>query len=135
MKRAFLDTNVLIRYATADIPEKAARAERLLKEAQEGKIKLITNVLIIAETIWVLESYAFPKGDITAFLMTILSIPNIEVLQKRLIEEALGVYEAQNIDFVDAYSVVCTKRMKIKPIYSFDKKHMKMIPWIELLEP
>lgn len=135
MRRAFLDTNVLIRYATADIPEKAASAERLLKEAQEGKIKLVANVLIIAETIWVLESYDFQKRDINAFLMTILSIPNIEVSQKRLIEEALGVYEAHNIDFVDAYSAVYMRRKKIRPIYSFDKKHMKRIPWIDLLEP
>ncbi len=135
MKRAFLDTNVLIRYATADIPEKAARAEKLLQEAEAGKLKLVLNVLIVAETVWVLESYDFAKKDIAAFLLTLLGVPNIEVPQKRAVAEALGLYENKNIDFVDAYSVVYMKHRKIRPIYSYDKKHMRRISWMELREP
>jgi predicted nucleic acid-binding protein len=50
---AFLHTNVLIRHLTGDPPEQAARATRLLSQAQQ----LLLPDLIVAEIVYVLESF------------------------------------------------------------------------------
>ena len=58
---AFVDTNVLIRHLTGDPPDQAARATRLLSEAD----RLLLPDLIMAETVYVLESfYEVPRARV-----------------------------------------------------------------------
>jgi len=39
-ERAFIDTNLFLRYLTNDIPEEADRVENLLERAEAGEITL-----------------------------------------------------------------------------------------------
>ena len=60
----FVDTNVFLRFFTNDLPEQAAAAEALFRRAAAGEIELVTNVMVIAELVWVLESYyRLPRPD------------------------------------------------------------------------
>ena len=47
----FVDTNIFIRYLTADIPDKADACDKLFKRTISGKIELFTTDLVIAEII------------------------------------------------------------------------------------
>ena len=136
MTTCFIDTNLFIRYLTNDDPQKADRVDRLLEQAANGKINLMTAEMVLAEVVWVLESYYnLEKARIAEMLKAILSTPGLEVLNGRVVENALQYYSLQNIDFVDAYIVALMQKHKITGIYSFDKKHLDRITHVTRLEP
>ena len=136
MTTCFIDTNLFIRYLTNDDPQKADRVDRLLEQAVNGEIELITAEIVLAEVVWVLESYyKIEKSRIAEMLKAILSTPGLKVLNGRIVEKALPYYSLQNIDFVDAYIVALMQKHKITGIYSFDKKHLDRITHITRLEP
>jgi predicted nucleic acid-binding protein len=136
MTTCFIDTNLFIRYLTNDDPQKADRVDRLLEQAVDGKIELITAEIVLAEVVWVLESYyKIEKARIAEMLKAILSTPGLKVLNGRIVEKALQYYSLQNIDFVDAYIVALMQKHKIAGIYSFDKKHLDRITHVTRLEP
>ncbi len=136
MTTCFIDTNLFIRYLTNDDPQKADRVDRLLEQAVTGEIELITAEIVLAEVVWVLESYyKLEKAQIAEMLKAILSTPGLKVLNGRIVEKALQYYSLQNIDFVDAYIVALMQKHKITGIYSFDKKHLDRITHITRLEP
>jgi len=68
-------------------------------------------------------------------IKAILLTPGLEVLNGRVVENALQYYSLQNIDFVDAYIVALMQKHKITGIYSFDKKHLDRITHDTRLEP
>jgi len=136
MIEIFIDTNPFIRYFTNDLPERAERVERLFKRAQKREIKLVTNELIVAEIVWVLESvYEIEREIICNLLEAIFNTTNLEIQNKAILKRASEIYKDKNIDFVDAYTASYMEGNGIKKLYSFDKKHMKRISWIDLEEP
>ncbi|RLB96758.1 MAG: type II toxin-antitoxin system VapC family toxin [Deltaproteobacteria bacterium] len=136
MKICFIDTNLFIRYLTNDDPQKADRVDRLLEQAAKGKVKLMTAEIVLAEVVWVLESYyKLENVRIAEILKAILSTPGLEILNGKIVEKALQYYLLKNIDFVDAYIVALMKKHKVAGIYSFDKKHLDRITHVTRLEP
>ena len=136
MKTYFVDTNLFIRYFTNDDIEKANRVEELLDKAALGKVRLITCEVVMAEVVWVLESYYnLNKVQIAERLGAILATPGLNVLNGKVVEKAVEYYLNENIDFIDAYIVSLMNRLNISSIYSFDKKHLKRIKSIKRLEP
>lgn len=128
-----MDTNPFIRYFTNDVPDLAEKVEKLFKKAQRGEVKLNTNEVVIAEIVWVLESvYELRKAQISEILLAMFNTRNLEIPNKAALKEAAEVYENKNIDFIDAYTVSYMKTKGFKKLYSFDKKHMRSIDWIEL---
>ena len=136
MKTCFIDTNLFIRYFTNDDLQKADRVDRLLTQAANGKIELVTAEIVLAEVVWVLESYyKLEKARIAEMLKAILSTPGVKVLNGKIVQNALQYYSTKNIDFVDAYIVALMEKHKIAGIYSFNKKHLDRITQITRLEP
>jgi len=90
MKSYFVDTNIFIRYLTNDDPVKADRVEKLLSEAAAGKIRLVTAEMVLAEVVWVLESfYGLKNVEVGSMVKAILATPGLEVLNSALVEKAL----------------------------------------------
>jgi len=76
MAVCFVDTNVFIRYLTNDDPVLADRVELLLDDAAAGAVQLVTTELVMAETIWVLESsYKLANVQIAPLIRGILATP------------------------------------------------------------
>jgi len=124
--RAVIDTNLLVRYLTEDDPDKAQSVETLLIKAGKGEIKIVIPSVIIAELIWVLESYyKMEAGEISQLVGSILNTPGIDTQDKNILREALKIYENKGTDFVDAWIVEFARQRNIKTIYTFDKKHFK----------
>ena len=122
MKARFIDTNVFLRYLTADDRIKYDKCKALFERAVKGGETLVTSDMVIAEAVWTLLSYyKVPKSDIIEKVSIILNTPNIEVKNYRIIIEALAMYSAENIDFIDAYNAVFMKHNKIDEIYSYDR--------------
>ena len=131
----FLDTNIFIRFLTDDVPEKADACEKIFKRAVEKKESLFTTDMVIAEIVWVLESfYKLPKNEVQEKVEKILNTPNLICPHKDLILSALILYSEKNIDYIDAYNALILKEKAVEELYSYDK-HYDRIDWLIRLEP
>ena len=124
-----IDANLILRYLLGD-PE-AGRVEKLLK----SKVKLLLSDVILAEIVWVLDSYyKWDRSKIVESLISLVRLTSI-VCNKFLLSETLAILGNQkSFDFADAYSVALMKISKIKDIYSFDKDFDE-IPEVNRLDP
>ncbi len=137
-KIACVDTNLIIRIFTNDVPEQALAALSVFREAANGELTLVINDLLIAEIIWVLESsYKIKPDQIRQQVLTFLNTPGLKVepadLKSRV--EALNLYSDKNIDYIDAYTACWMKAHDIPVIYTFNKRHFSRIDGIEVRVP
>ena len=128
---AFIDTNVLIRHLTGDPPALAARATAFLGEAEE----LLLADLIVAETVYVLESfYEVPVEEVARLVRSIIAFGPIEVMSAPLLLRSLEVYETHGIDFAEAYLVALAEASDVGEIVSFDRA-IDRVPTVTRIEP
>ena len=128
---AFVDTNVLVRHLTGDPPEQAARATRLLAEAEQ----LLLADLIVAEVVYVLESfYEVPRPRVAELVRAIIAFPAIGVADESLLLRALEVYEVHRLDFADAYLVAQAEAAGVDAVVSFDKA-IERVTTVRRVEP
>ncbi len=135
-KRAVIDTNLLVRYLTEDDPSKANDVKRLLLKAAQGEIRLLIPSVVIAELVWVLQSfYKLERSEIVPLLNAILHTHGVEVSDKTVVSDAIAIYRDEAIDFIDAWIVAFAKAAEVRAIYTFDRKHFKGIDDIEMMHP
>jgi len=131
--KVFVDTNVFLRFLTNDDPAKAKRVETLFRQAIQGKIQLITSLLVIAEIVWTLESfYHLSKEDIASKVETILNTPNLLCPEAEIIVMALDLYVQGNMDFIDAFHAYHLQAQGLLQIATYDRKHFNRVPWLEI---
>jgi predicted nucleic-acid-binding protein len=135
-KDVVIDTNLLVRYLTDDEPQKAKAVDTLLNSAQKGEIKILIPSIVIAELVWVLESfYRMIADDITGLVEAICNTPGVDVQDKSVIKAALKIYRDKKVDLIDAWIIEFAKAKGVKKIYTFDKKHFKGTEEIEIISP
>jgi predicted nucleic acid-binding protein len=115
---AFVDTNILVRHLTGDPPAMARRATAYLAAASE----LLLTDLVVAETIYVLESfYETPRVQVAEAIRSLLAFDAIVTVDPVLVLRAVEVYETARIDFAEAYLVACAESTGVGEIASFDR--------------
>lgn len=128
---AFVDTNILVRHLTADPPEMAARATAFLA----GTTQLYLADLIVAETIYVLESfYKAPREQIAIAMRSLVSMRSVITVDAALLLRAIEVYEVDRLDFAEAYLVACAETSGVGRVASFDQA-IDRVATVERLEP
>ena len=70
MKKVFFDTNFLLRFYLDDIPAQALKAKRMVLAAKEGSILLVTDLIVICEMVWVLDSFYDLEKDVISEKIT-----------------------------------------------------------------
>jgi predicted nucleic acid-binding protein len=131
----FVDTNVFLRFLLNDDPEKADACEMLFRRAISGEESLFTTDMVLAEIVWVLESYyELDKSDVREKLEKILNTPNLDCPNREIIINALADYEEKNIDYIDAYNASILKMKGIDKVYSYDS-HYDRIKWLKRFAP
>ncbi|MGA7876917.1 MAG: PIN domain-containing protein [Desulfoferrobacter sp.] len=131
----FVDTNVFLRFLVNDDSQKADACEMLFKRAIEGEEALFTTDMVVAEIIWVLESYyKLNMKEIREKVEKILNTKNLECLNREIIINALAVSEEANIDYIDAYNAYMLKTRGITELYSYDS-HYDRLSWLKRIEP
>jgi predicted nucleic-acid-binding protein len=134
--RAVIDTNLLVRYLTGDDPAKANDVRRLLIKAAQGEVRLLVPSVVIAELVWVLESfYTLERGEIVPLLNAILHTSGVEVGDKEIVNDAVTVYRDKAVDFIDAWIIAYAGAAGVRTVYTFDRKHFKGVDSIEMLHP
>ncbi len=127
MKKTFVDTNVFLRYLTADDPIKYERCRELFKRAVAGKATLVTSGIVIAELVWTLLSYyKLPKADMVEKVSLIVGSEHILIPDKNILAEALVLYSRRDIDFIDAYNAVFMRHQGLQSLYSYDEDFARL---------
>ncbi|HUF84470.1 MAG TPA: type II toxin-antitoxin system VapC family toxin [Acidimicrobiia bacterium] len=128
---AFVDTNVLVRHLTGDPPETAARATRLLATERD----LLVTDLVVAETVYVLESfYEAPRDQLAEAMRSLFAFDSVVVVDPALLLRAIEVYETDRLDFAEAYLVANAESTEVGRVASFDQA-IDRIDTVERVEP
>jgi len=124
----FVDTNVFLRFFVRDVETFYHKAKDFFEKGESGQLKLETSDLVIAEIVWVLESYYdFSKPEIKEVVETILETKNLKVANNSRVKEAINLYSSGKMDFIDAYNIAYIKAKDFKKVATFDVKHFKNI--------
>jgi predicted nucleic-acid-binding protein len=125
MKKVFFDTNFLLRFYLDDIPKHSAKAKKMVQAAKESSLLLVTDLIVICEMVWVLDSfYKLDKKEISEKMTNLYRTAGIVILNGEILPDALAVYIDKNIDFTDAIIGASAIKNNIEYLASFDKKHV-----------
>ena len=117
-----LDTSMVVRYLTADPPELAEKAARVI----DGEEALQVTDVVIAETAYVLMSvYGIPRSVVVDHLVAFLQKENISpfALDKGLVLQALLLCKPSGrVSFADAMVWAATRSSESKVVYSLDER-------------
>ncbi|MBU1226219.1 MAG: PIN domain-containing protein [Actinobacteria bacterium] len=128
---AFVDTNVIIRHLTGDPPDLAARATAFLAASSE----LLLADLIVAETVYVLESfYEVPRAEVAESMRAVIAFPAIRTLDPALLLRSVEIYETFGVDFAEAYLAASAEVAGVARVASFDRS-LDRVPSITRVEP
>jgi len=120
----YLDTNVVVRYLLGDVSVLQKKAEEIFRSAENGEIRLTLNAVVVAELVFVLESYyKKSREDIVLPLKVLISQRWIHVPEREVLNSAWATYMS-GLHFVDAYLLACAK-VNQGVVASFDKELLK----------
>ena len=110
-----VDTNIIVRYLTADHPEQFAKANALIRGED---VCVCTTVLL--ETEWVLRrGYRFSRDQIIAALTAFAGLPRVILEDPALVAKALD-WMRRGMDFADALHLA--KAAGCEAFVSFDQR-------------
>lgn len=127
----FVDTNYFLRFLLKDNPEHYQQAHQLFFKAARGEIKLITNLVVFFEIVWVLRKNVVKnRQSLAEILMKTLSL-NIEFEQRDLLLKTVDLFKNSTLSLEDCYHLVFAQSENAQEFKTFDKrlkKHFKPLP-------
>ena len=128
---AFVDTNVLVRHLVGDPPAMAARATAYLGAENE----LLVADLVVAETIYVLESfYEVDRQIIATSMRSLLALNSVVVVDAPLLLRSIEIFEHDRLDFAEAYLVASAESSGVNAVASFDRS-IDRVGTVRRIEP
>jgi predicted nucleic acid-binding protein len=117
----FIDTNVIVRFLTDDIPERARVAERILQSDD-----VVVSCVILSEVAYVLRSgYRYAREQVLDALVQFLTLDNvdlIDVAKGRVVSALTRAKGAPGLSLGDAFILAQMEASGYTEIYSFDKR-------------
>ena len=96
----------------------AARATAYLQRESE----LLVADLIVAETIYVLESfYEVARPEISEAMRALIVMESVSVVDAPLLLRAVEIYEYDRLDFAEAYLIASAESTGVMQVASFDR--------------
>jgi predicted nucleic-acid-binding protein len=131
---SFIDTNLFVRFLVKDVTKKSRKVKRLIDDLEQGKIEAEISDMVIAELVWVLESfYKLPPEEVAEKILYIVNLRGLKITNKKLILDSIADYISKKVDFIDSYNANYMKHQRISTIYSYDKDFDKL--GVERIEP
>jgi predicted nucleic-acid-binding protein len=117
-----LDTNVLVRYLTADDARQTALAEKLLEQATEAGQPLFIPVLVLCELVWVLaRCYGQAKAQIITVIEHILEAEQFRIEGDLIVRRGLEAFRAGRADFADYLIGEICRKAGCEDCVTFDR--------------
>lgn len=128
----WVDANVLLRFLTGTPPEMADLAGKLIECGGREELNLKVHPIVVAETVWVLESfYEYSKSEISSVLLPLLSDHGLKIEERKAVLGALELMSESNVDFADAL-LAETARSRGESVASFDRDFRRLgVGWRE----
>ena len=113
-----IDTNVIVRFLTADEPEQAQAARRVI---ETGEVFISTTVAF--ETEWVLRAgYHFSPPEIAAALRGLGGLAGVTLEDPNVVAQALD-WMGKGMDFADALHLA--RSSHCRAFVTFDRRLVK----------
>lgn len=126
-----IDTNVLVRHLTGDPPDQGHRATAFL----ESRHDLWLADLVVAELVYVLRSfYGLSRDHAASLVRAVLEVPSVSVSNASVLYRSVQLFEAEGLDFAEAYLVALAESASIDVIVSFDRS-LDRVETVTRIEP
>ena len=118
-----LDTNVLVRFLVRDDDRQAGIIYRIFKQAESDKEVFFVPLLVVLETVWVLESvYKISRQEIIDSINELILMPILEFeIQSALLNFVTSARETK-MDLSDLLIACSAKNSGCKSVLTFDKR-------------
>lgn len=118
-----LDINVLIRFLVKDDEQQSQVVYKLFKQAEVKQEALFVPLLVILETIWVLQSvYDIIDETILSALNELLLMPVLMFEAPAVIQGFIASSREVKLDLSDILIAHSARFSNCKSVYTFDKK-------------
>jgi predicted nucleic acid-binding protein len=124
-QRRLVDTNLIVRHLVQDHERHSKVASKLFEACDRGDVTLIILPAVLAECVFVLESfYEHPREKIAHVLSDLVSSPGVELDGLAVHLDALHRYRESKLHFVDCAIAAHAAAGKI-PVATFDSDFKK----------
>ena len=128
-----LDTNVLIRFLVRDDEKQAQIVYTRFKQAESARETFFVPLLVVLETIWVLESaFGRSRQEILDAFDGLKSMPILEFEKVQVLHSLLSEGHKNNTDLADLLIALAAQSCGCNCGFTFDKKAAKF-PFFRLL--
>jgi predicted nucleic-acid-binding protein len=129
-----VDTNIIVRFLVRDDAKQAELVRRRLKQAEENRERLLIPLLVVLETIWVLESaYDKTRAEILDALRAMRQMPIFEFQGNEVVERLLADGAEYSADLADILIAQSARALNCESGITFDKGAAKL-PFFNLLK-
>jgi predicted nucleic acid-binding protein len=127
MPEVFVDSNVFLRFYAGDDTEQGRAAEKLFRAAARKEVELVTGPPVFFEVAWTLKAAAkWTNARILDTLTAMTAVPNMRLLDKDTVIEAISIARGAGQNFADAY-IAATARSRGADVATFNKKHFAQL--------
>ena len=129
-----VDTNIVVRFLVCDDAKQAETARKRLKQAEKDRERLFVPLLVVLETIWVLESaYDKSRSEILDSIRDMRQMPVLEFEADEVIEHLLNDGRKWKADLADILIAHTARASGCDAGITFDKGAAKL-PFFNLLK-
>ena len=125
MVKVFLDTNILVRYATKDDREKFSEVVSFFESVAGGEIMPYLSSVVLLELGFVLKSvYKFTKLEIMDVINHVVKMRGVVIVDKTNLKLALEYLDKYRVEFSDC--LIASSIPKGVKVFSYDTEFKKM---------
>jgi len=118
-----LDTNVLVRFLVKDDEQQAQTVYRKFKQAEAENDVFFIPVLVVLETVWVLESvYEVTRQEIVDSIDQLLAMPILKFEMQSAIRSFVSSARDNKTDLSDLLIAHCARSSGCECVITFDRK-------------
>jgi predicted nucleic-acid-binding protein len=118
-----LDTNVLVRFLVRDEEKQARAVYARFKQAEAARETLFVPLLVVLETLWVLESaYERGRDDILDALEELKNMPILAFEKEPVLQQLLTEGRKSQVELPDLLIALAAKSSGCAGVLTFDRK-------------
>lgn len=126
MSSVVLDTNAFLRFLLNDIPSQTDEVVKLFTKAKSKEVEIFIPQIVIFEIEFALDKYyKLTKDQVIQKLESLLVTPYLKFQDKDIFQDALQLFSAQNLDFVDCF-ITSMAQSRSAALFTFDKSLQKL---------
>ena len=118
-----LDANLLVRFLVRDNDQQAETIYRIFKQTESDEETLFVPLVVVLETIWVLESaYKIPRQEIIDSINELVLMPILEFEARSAILNFVSSAQETKIDLSDLLIAHSARLSGCECVLTFDKR-------------